>query len=340
MPFRNLKMRQMLNFILLILSLQSFSCKQDNPIIPSDSGKNEIIVVAEEDSLGVFQLFIRNIDGSNPKQLTHNQFKSYMPSISSKGDYIAYVMESNNSADIYLIKFDGTDNHKITSGGINITPRWVPDSDEILFTHTPTINGSVPQRIYKMNSDGSNKSILINETGIFSEAAPTISPDGNQVAFTSDRSGTEKFEIWKANINGTDLIKLTSVDYDTVVNANIQQKVPAWSPDGKKIAIWRGIEMSELYQDGSPHDEYIIKSWKICIMNSNGSNLIAIDFGDDPTWSNDSKYILHPDPMNRDMNVNNQISVKRHLSDGSDNITLFKTFKNFGRMDIGYINKL
>ena len=113
---------------------------------------------------------------------------------------------------------------------------------------------------------------------------------------------------------------------------------PAWSPDGSKIALWRGVEMTELAKDGGQRDRKIFQSWKVCVMNSDGTGLTAVDFGDDPAWSNDGKYILHPDPINRDQNRNGRISVKIHLSDGSKNRTLFRTGKDFARMDVGYMN--
>ena len=326
-------MNHLLNLILIYISFLTFSCKNDDPM------KTEIMVVAEEASTGVFQLFTRNINGTNPKQLTFNQFKSFMPAISPNGDYIAYVIESNFSADIYLIKSDGTDNHKITNGGVNITPYWTSNGEHILFSYSTNPGNTYNSKIYRMKADGTQKSVLINDTCNCSELAPTVSPDGQFVAFGSNRSGAEEYEIWKVNIAGNDLTKLTTVEYDSDIQANIQQKVPAWSPDGTKIALWRGVEMTELQLDGSIRDQKIIQSWKICVMNADGSNLTAIDFGDDPTWSNDSKYVIHPDPMNRDMNANNQISIKKHLPDGGDNITLFKTAKNFGRMDIGYTIK-
>lgn len=329
----------MLNITLLIGVLLTFSCKEDNSITSLNQDKIEVIVVAEEDSAGILQIYSRRIDGANARQLTHNPFKSYMPSISPEGNHIAYVMESNVSADIYLIRFDGTNNHKITNGGVNLTPSWTPSGDHILFSYAPAPGDNFFSKIYKMKSDGTEKSLLVNDSCNCSEFAPTTSPDGRFVVFSSNRSGNEKYEIWKAGIDGANLSRLTTVAYDSDIQANIQQKAPSWSPDGTTIALWRGVEMTELHLDGSSRDQKIIQSWKICIMNSDGSNLTAIDFGDDPTWSNDSKYILHPDPMNRDMNSNSQISVRKHLSDGSKNITLFKTFKNFGRMDVGYMNK-
>ena len=166
------------------------------------------------------QLFIRNIDGSQPVQLTFNKDRSWMPSICPDGQKIAYVMSKNTSIEIYLIHMDGTGNQQITFGGLNITPVWNPDGKYILYTHA--INGGkVPRRIYKMNPDGSNKENLINETGDFSDMVPSISPDGSQFVFTSDRSGPEQFEIWRADIDGNNLVRLTHVAYDEDIQANI-----------------------------------------------------------------------------------------------------------------------
>lgn len=325
----------MLTLIGLILCVSQVSCDTQSSL--TESELVEKIIVSEEDVNGTLQLFIRDIDGLNPTQLTFSSNKSWMPAISPNGKKIAYVEESNVSADIYLINIDGTENQLLTSGGINITPVWTPDGNHILYTHTPTLNGTIPQRIFIMEANGFNKTALINETGNYSEVVPTISPDGSQVAFASDRSGHDQFEIWKANIDGANLTQLTTIGYDSIIQANIQQKVPSWSPDGSKIALWRGVEMNELNQDGSLRDQLIVQSWKVCVMNTDGTELTAIDFGDDPAWSTDGQYIYHPDPMNRDQNPNNAISIKKHRPNGSDNITLFKTTRGFGRMDVGFI---
>jgi TolB protein len=328
-------MKKMLTLIGFIFCIVTISCNTDSSL--TDSDLVEKIIVSEEDVNGTLQLFIHDIDGSNPTQITFNSNKSWMPAISPDGKKVAYVEESNSSADIYLITIGGTENQLLAAGGINITPVWTPDGNHILYTHSPTLDGTIPQRIYIMEAKGFNKTALINETGSYSEVVPTISPDGSQVAFASDRSGHDQFEIWKANIDGTNLTQLTTIAYDSNIQANIQQKVPSWSPDGSKIALWSGVEMNELNQDGGPRDQLIVQSWKICVMNTDGTELTAIDFGDDPTWSTDGNYIYHPDPMNRDQNSNNSISIKKHRPNGNDNITLFKTTKDFGRMDVGFI---
>src|ERR1035441_4165213 len=53
--------------------------------------------------------------------------------------------------------------------------------------------------------------------------APQPSPDGSEIVFESARSG--KTGIWKCNADGSDPLKLTSLDGHA--------GTPRWSPDGK-----------------------------------------------------------------------------------------------------------
>jgi len=312
--------------------------KSSDTALAPTKNREEIIVVSERDKNETLQLFIRNIDGSNPTQLTFNKKKSWMPAISPCGKKAAYVVDAKTSLNLYQINLDGSENKQLTFGGLNIVPCWTPDGKHLLYSHSPAPH-KTPVRIYKMDADGKNKKMLLDKKGKYWEMVPTISPDGKQVAFTSNRSGDGKYEIWKVNMDGSNLTRLTTVAYDDDIKANIQQKVPAWSPDGSRIALWRGVEMTELAKDGGERDRKIFQSWKVCVMHSDGTDLTVVDFGDDPAWSNDGKHLLYADPINRDKNRPGVISVKIHSSAGGKNRTLFRTRKDFGRMAVGFRNK-
>jgi len=82
-----------------------------------------------------------------------------------------------------------------------------------------------------MKKDGTGRERVTQDDGDFAEWVPSLSPDASRLVFASDRSGPDKYEIWKVNSDGSELIRLTEVGYDSVIGANIQMKVPAWSPD-------------------------------------------------------------------------------------------------------------
>jgi Tol biopolymer transport system component len=60
------------------------------------------------------------------------------------------------------------------------------------------------------------------------QTSAVYSPDGNRIAFSSDRTGT--FEIWVADSDGSHAVQLTSF-------AGPITGTPRWSPDGNWIAF-------------------------------------------------------------------------------------------------------
>lgn len=60
------------------------------------------------------------------------------------------------------------------------------------------------------------------------EEGPQYSPGGKHIAFQSTRSGS--FEIWRADVDGTNLVQLTSFGGPLT-------GTPRWSPDGRQISF-------------------------------------------------------------------------------------------------------
>jgi len=92
---------------------------------------------------------------------------------------------------------------------------------------------------------------------------PTWSPDGNRIAFRSQRDGND--EIYVMNADGSCQTNLTD-DPENELS-------PAWSPDGKRIAFAR-------FFDGNPRAD-------IAVINLDGSGFQRLTHagGEYPAWS-------------------------------------------------------
>ena len=81
--------------------------------------------------------------------------------------------------------------------------------------------------------------------GLGYDSQPRLSPDGQWIAFISDRSGSDN--LWIARRDGTDARKLTSED-------RIRIASPVWTPDGNYIVVSQrgdsGAEFHMYHRDG------------------------------------------------------------------------------------------
>jgi len=83
-----------------------------------------------------------------------------------------------------------------------------------------------------LDADHGVTSRLISSTRV--DDCPTFSPDGNKIAFYSDRSGSG--EIWVCDRDGSNAGQLTSLGAGTTETIP-PSLAPRWSPDGRKIVF-------------------------------------------------------------------------------------------------------
>ena len=123
-------------------------------------------------------------------------------------------------------------------------------------------------RIYTMNADGSNQTLVGDPGGVAID--PSSSPDGKKFAFTC---GAEPFNICVMNADGSNLQSLTNENADGS---------PAWSPDGTKIAF-------HSIREGDNHIYYISPSGgAVTRVTVNDATLLAESA---PAWSPDGTRI-------------------------------------------------
>jgi Tol biopolymer transport system component len=111
----------------------------------------------------------------------------------------------------------------------------------------PGANGGIvfdrDSRLFTVNPDGSGEDAITPADG--SASAPSISADGNRVAFSF--FGNAGYGIWVVNANGTGAHQVTT-ESQSVASSDTD---PAWSPDGNRIAFERGGDLMVMNADGS-----------------------------------------------------------------------------------------
>lgn len=133
------------------------------------------------------------------------------PTWSPDGTQILYASDSNGSVQLYTVKLDGKGRKVITNlPAIRGRSDWSANGQFIVTYSGPAWN----REVYIMNSDGTNAHQLTPSGG--NSQGPSISPDGQWVAFTAyfDNYGDDHgCEIYIIRIDGTDLRRLTNNDY-------------------------------------------------------------------------------------------------------------------------------
>src|SRR5829696_5954002 len=146
------------------------------------------------------ELWAMNAQGSEPLRLTDEGKPYPTTSLSPNGKKIAYATSRTEGG----------------CGGASACASTTPEQSYA--------------QIYVMNSDGSDKTQIVEELG--ASSSPTWSPDGRTIAFPLSGSDDDSCTIYAMNADGSgDRTALTTLDGCYSINSL------SWSPDGKKIAF-------------------------------------------------------------------------------------------------------
>lgn len=164
--------------------------------------------------VGFDSLFIVNIDGSGERQLyppDADTVGGLFPSWGSNNLIVFSGLPANETGEtLYTIRPDGTTLYDLghPEGAPAEGAVWSPDSSKIAFgSH----QGDGRWEIWIMNADGSDKKQLTFNTkvpgGQSGAHIGAWSPDGRQIAFSSDHEGDR--EVYMMDESGSEMARLT-----------------------------------------------------------------------------------------------------------------------------------
>jgi dipeptidyl aminopeptidase/acylaminoacyl peptidase len=222
-------------------------------------------------------LYLTRWDGSRTLRLTYSPESEGSPRFSPDGKYISYTssrgIPSARGAQVFLLDRGGGEAQKLTdvNGGVS-GYEWSPDSKRLVLTvRDPDPDASRPPAAdttrprpaspividrYQFKQDGQGylgnrrthlfifdvESRKIDQltTGKFTESNPSWSPDGQWIAFVSER-GTDPDKENNSDIYVVEA-RVTAQPRQLTKFEGPDGGRPAWSPDGKTIAYLQGSE--------------------------------------------------------------------------------------------------
>jgi TolB protein len=203
------------------------------------------VAYASRGADGNEDIWIVDADGTNARNLTNHSGSDSHPSWSPDSRQIVFCSTRGDGEndDVYIVDVDGSGLTRLTDNGLawDTFPSFSPDGKRILLRRLlrqRTTEGTLfNSEIMVMNTDGSDARNLSRDP--FFDGWPAWSPNGAQIAFSSNRSDT--YQIYVMNADGSNPVRVVESPYTDVR--------PQWLPDGTGLIFNREREgRIELWQ--------------------------------------------------------------------------------------------
>src|SRR5215470_5694977 len=165
-------------------------------------------IAYSSDRGGKFDIWVQQISGGDPIQITKGPGHHWQPNWSPDGKYIAYRSEEGEGG-IYIVPALGGAGLERKISSFGYFPRWSPDSSQVLFQNSFSVTGHW-NRFYVVQLDGSAPREVLAEfigQNKLSAASAVWHPDGRKATiWVGDLSPSPSF--WTVPIAGGAGIKL------------------------------------------------------------------------------------------------------------------------------------
>ena len=222
-----------------IRNVTSLPGNEDQPVLSPDG--QFVTFVAE--TTGNRDIWIQQVQGGDPIQVTKDQADDFDPDWSPDGATIAFRSNRTNGG-LYTIPALGGTATRIAEFGYR--PRWSPDGSRISFQRRPS--GRVPNDLFVMDHPQVSLPELVLGSGlgvgdVFGNSGfdADWSPDGRHLAYHSPEATVGLLPLadpengWMLDFDGA-MVNALGLG----VNAFAAGLDPVWLPDGRGIIVSAG----------------------------------------------------------------------------------------------------
>jgi Tol biopolymer transport system component len=236
---------------------------------PAFSPAGRSVAFVRRKSYQVGDIYVVSQTGGETKRLTTEERDIYGLCWTRDGREIVFSSDRSGTPVLWRVPASGGVPHRIAEAG---EPAWSPtiarQGARLAFTRQfIDLNVWRAELPVIYDPDGKSERVIASTK---TETAPQVSPDGKQVGFTSDRSGTT--QVWICDRDGSNPFSLTSFPAPGA-------QLSAWSPDGRYIAF----------------NSAVAGHWDIYVSPIEGGAPLRLttESSDDsgPSWSRDGRWV-------------------------------------------------
>jgi TolB protein len=242
-----------------------------------------VYTIKNSSSKPMAEIWEADYDGANTRQITHENSlcvtPTYIPPKTgfSSGSFM-YISYKAGQSKIYVASLkEGVGRRFSLLKGNQLMPTVSRQRDKVAFICDYTGNPDLFVQSFDPEKGAVGKPQQIFATHLATQGTPTFSPDGQQIAFVSNKDGSPRIYYMSIPAPGSSIkdIKATLIS-----KINRENTAPCWSPDGSKLvycALTGGVRQIWVY-DFDKHQERQL--------TQGGGNK------ENPTWAPNSLHII------------------------------------------------